>query len=56
MLLGDVEGRVEVEVHAELGGDGVGLVDPAGARAADVELLQGDDVGPLAGDDAGDAA
>ena len=41
---------VEVAGHAEPLGDVVRLVDPAGPRAADVELLQGDDVRLLRGD------
>ncbi len=54
-LLLHLEGRMEVELHAEQLGDGVGLVDPAGAGAPDIQLLQRDDVGPALGDDPGRA-
>ncbi|MNI48410.1 hypothetical protein D3C73_1029710 [compost metagenome] len=43
-----------MHAHRQALGDGVGLVDPAGARAADIQLLQADDVGFMLGDDVGD--
>ncbi len=52
----DLEGGVEAEGHAQTASDLVSLVDPAGARAAHVQLLQGDDVGGEAGDHVADAA
>ncbi len=55
-LLLDAEGGVEVVGHGQFAGDGVGLVDPAGARAQHVHLLQADDVGFELGDHRGDAA
>jgi hypothetical protein len=36
---------MEVQIHAEFAGDGMGLVDASGPQPADVEFLQGDDVG-----------
>ena len=44
------EGGVEVEMHAQALGDGVGLVDHAGARAADVHFLEGHDIRLTLGD------
>ena len=56
VLLGlDRHGGVEVDGHRQAVGDRLGLIDVAGAGAADVQLLQADDVGLMLGDDAGDA-
>jgi len=54
-LLGHLHGGVEVEAHAELLGERMGLVDATAAVAADVQFLQGDDVRPATGDHLGHA-
>ena len=54
-LLLDVQGGVEVRTHAQKLGQAVRLVDAAGARAADIEFLQGDDIAARIGDDPGHA-
>src|SRR5206468_3544253 len=51
----DLQRGVEVEGHLQLSGDLMGLVDPAGARAADVELLQAHHVRLELGDHGRDA-
>ncbi len=44
-LFGEAHGGMEVEMHLELVGDFLHLVDAAGAPAADIALLQSHDVG-----------
>lgn len=55
-LLLEVERGMEMRDHAEVSGDGLGLVDAAAARPLHVHLLQGDDVRPALGDHGGDTA
>ena len=45
---------MEVIGHFEMPGDQMRLIDAARSRPADIELLQGDDVRRVSGDDAGD--
>jgi hypothetical protein len=49
-----MQGRMKMRIHPEVPGDGVGLVDTAGARSADVEFLQRDHVRLGGGDDGSD--
>ena len=54
LLVGHADGGMELERHLERVGDGLGLIEVTGARTTDVKLLQGHDVGLVAGDDPGD--
>ena len=50
----DQHGGVEVEAHVEPRRDRLGLIDAAGAGAADVEFLQADYIRLVLGDDGDD--
>ena len=54
-FLRDLEGRVKLQIHLEVEGDLVGLVDEPGSSPHDVELLQRHDVGLALGEHVGNA-